>query len=197
MRRLDGGARMRRLREGDERTAQPPGGDGAPLGGTMTSRQELADGGPPKHAVARSAARCRKTPRWRAGGRRIFPKGRCATELLTRLLGAPSPRILRGTEWDDGVPGAAKNTGDFAWPARRSVAKAGCLTFESARRRGRATRSLIPPLKGEGGSARSAESGGATSRRMHTPPPAAFGGTLPRKRGRDKQALTPPARHPH
>jgi hypothetical protein len=31
---------------GDERTPQPPGGDGAPLGGTMTSRQELADGGP-------------------------------------------------------------------------------------------------------------------------------------------------------
>jgi hypothetical protein len=51
---------MRRPREGDERTPQPPGGDGretnappklpggdgAPLGGTMTSRQELADGGP-------------------------------------------------------------------------------------------------------------------------------------------------------
>jgi hypothetical protein len=33
---------------GRETNAPPklPGGDGAPLGGTMTSRQELADGGP-------------------------------------------------------------------------------------------------------------------------------------------------------
>jgi hypothetical protein len=34
---------------------------------------------------------------------------------LTRLLGAPSPRILRGTEMEYGVPGAAKNTGADAW----------------------------------------------------------------------------------
>jgi hypothetical protein len=46
MRRLDGGAG--RGARGRETNAPPklPGGDGAPLGGTMTSRQELADGGP-------------------------------------------------------------------------------------------------------------------------------------------------------
>src|SRR4029077_10204469 len=36
--------------------------------------------------------------------------------------GAPSPSPLRGTERDDGVPGAAKNTGDAARPC--------CLTIE-------------------------------------------------------------------
>ena len=34
-----------------------------------------------------------KTPQWRAERRRIFPKGRCAIDYLTRLLGAPSSRI--------------------------------------------------------------------------------------------------------
>ena len=94
MRRLDGGARMRRLREGDERTPQPPGGDGAPPGGTRTSCQELADGGPTR---ANAELGCqkrgplhRKTPRWRAERRRIFPKGRCALELPD----APSRRAI-------------------------------------------------------------------------------------------------------
>jgi hypothetical protein len=34
-----------------------PGGDGAPLGGTMTSRQELADGGPHGSPEARRHGR--------------------------------------------------------------------------------------------------------------------------------------------
>ena len=66
----------------------------------------------------------RKTPRWRAERRRIFPKGRCAIDYQTRLLGAPSPRILRGTEQDDGVPGAAKSTGDFAWLFEKRIGEA-------------------------------------------------------------------------
>jgi hypothetical protein len=56
----------------------------------------------------------RKTPRWRAERRRIFPKGRCAIDYLTRLLGAPSPRILRGQR-KTGLPRAAtKNRGGNA-----------------------------------------------------------------------------------
>ena len=42
------------------------------VGGTMTSRQELADGGPPKHAVARSAARRRQDAAWSAAGRSVL-----------------------------------------------------------------------------------------------------------------------------
>ena len=45
---------------------------------------------------------------------------------------------------------------------------------------------LIPPLKGEG-PARSA--GGGVTSQLKMPPPAACGGTLPRKRGRDKRIL--------
>jgi hypothetical protein len=110
---------MRRPRAGDERTPQPPGGDGAPPGGNRTSRQELADRGPTRanaELVAESAARC--IVRRRDGA----PKGAASSQkegaqsnYLTRLLGAPSPRISEGDERDNGVPGAAKNTGDFAW----------------------------------------------------------------------------------
>ena len=59
---------------GGEMNAPPKhsSGDGAPPGGTKTPREELADGGPLKHAVARSAARRRKTPRWRAERRPCF-----------------------------------------------------------------------------------------------------------------------------
>ena len=66
-----------------------------------------------------------KTPRWRAEGRRIFSKGRCATELPDASSRRAIPSLFCGgrlprtpcsrDEMDDGVPGAAKNTGDFAW----------------------------------------------------------------------------------
>src|ERR1700732_3823099 len=87
-----------------------PGGDGAPPGGTRTSRQELADRGPLKHAVAEKRG---PSPTRRRDG---APKGAACWQQHALLhtdapIGAPSPRILRGTEWDYGLPGAAKNTG--------------------------------------------------------------------------------------
>ena len=50
---------------GREMNAPPKhsSGDGAPPGGTKTPRREPADGGPLKHAVARSAARRRQRRR--------------------------------------------------------------------------------------------------------------------------------------
>jgi hypothetical protein len=102
----------------------------------MTSRQELADGGPhgspearrhggPKKVVLQSGRAPRKrlpearpvadkTPRWRAERRRIFPKGRCAIELPDAPSRRAIPSYLRGTEMEYGVPGAAKNTGGGA-----------------------------------------------------------------------------------
>ena len=73
-------------------------------------------------AIGRPAGGCQKrgpspfkTPRWRAERRRIFPKGGCAIDYLTRLLGAPFPRISRD-EGKTGLPRAAtKNRGDFSW----------------------------------------------------------------------------------
>jgi hypothetical protein len=56
-----------------------------------------------------------KTPRWRAERRRIFPKGRCATELPDAPSRRAIPSYFEGRKRDYGVPGAAKNTGNFAW----------------------------------------------------------------------------------
>src|ERR1700709_1804419 len=94
MRRLDGGAR--RGARGRETNAPPklPGGDGAPLGGTMTSRQELADGGPHGSPEARKHGH-RKGPWRRAVGR---PAGGCQKR-------GPSPTRRR-----DGAPKGAASS---------------------------------------------------------------------------------------
>ena len=141
---------MRRLREGDERTPQPPGGDGAPLGGTMTSRQELADGGPTRANAALGCQKRGPSPTRRRDG---APKGAALSARMVRieLHDALSRRaipshFLRGStpplplfardEMEYGSPGAAKNTGGEALAClAEALAKAGCLTFESARRR--------------------------------------------------------------
>jgi hypothetical protein len=118
---------MRRLRAGDERTPQPPGGDGAPPGGNRTSRQELADRGPTRanaELVAESAARC--IVRRRDGA----PKGAASSQKedaqsndLTRFLGAPSP-LLFEREGKTGLPRAAtKNRGDESCLARSGQAR--------------------------------------------------------------------------
>jgi hypothetical protein len=40
-------------------------------------------------------------------------------------LGAPSPQLFEGDERDDGVPGAAKNTGDDAWLFENCIGASG------------------------------------------------------------------------
>src|SRR5882757_6724674 len=71
---------------------------------SRTPRRRLPEARPV--AVQDAAMARRKAPRV-GNNTRYYP--------LTRLLGAPSPRICEGDERDYGVPGAAKNTGDFAW----------------------------------------------------------------------------------
>src|ERR1700704_6266059 len=95
------------------------------LDGTAARKGSCSESGrTPRRRLPKARPVAVMTPRWRAERRRIFPKGRCAIDYLTRLLGAPSPRFfagvdspdppVRGTKWDNGVPGAAKNTGDVA-----------------------------------------------------------------------------------
>jgi hypothetical protein len=124
---------------GGIRTPWLPGGAGAPLGGTMTSRQELADGGPhgssafggtasrkgPRQGtmdapamVARSAARRRKTlhgaPR---GAASLSPQGRAMLRQSVDFVGRHA--ALHPLGWGlkelTGAPGAlTNNTGDSA-----------------------------------------------------------------------------------
>ena len=140
---------------GGIRTPWLPGGAGAPLGGTMTSRQELADGGPhgssafggtasrkgPRQGtmdapamVARSAARRRKTlhgaPR---GAASLSPQGRAMLRQSVDLVGRHA--ALHPLGWGNkemtGAPGArTNNTGGGAMfaviPAKRAMrARAG------------------------------------------------------------------------
>src|ERR1700760_4024473 len=79
-----------------------------------------------------------KTPRWRAERRRVLATTRAYCP-LTRLLGAPSPRIRGGDKEDRPPRAVTKNRGEDACLARvRSKPAACCLGF------------LIPPLKGAG-----------------------------------------------
>src|SRR5476651_1655037 len=94
------------------------GGAGVPPGGTTTPREELVDGGPrglPEALRARPPKRGRRFPsrrqgeterqkarpgavttlRWRAERRHTFAR-RCDLRPNDALLGAPSPRFIRG-----------------------------------------------------------------------------------------------------
>jgi hypothetical protein len=106
-----------------------PSGAGAPLGGTMTSRQELADGGPhgssafggtasrkgPRQGtmdaparVARSAARCRQDA---AAARRealVLPAKEARHTLKRRVLRRAVPLALREGQGNEGAPGACQ-----------------------------------------------------------------------------------------
>ena len=79
----------------------------------MTSRQELADGGPPKHAVARSAASRRQNA---AMARRKAP--RVGNNTRYQLPDAPSRRAIPSYLRDEGKTGlpraATKNRGGEA-----------------------------------------------------------------------------------
>ena len=111
------------------------GGAGAPPAGTMTRREELATAGPlgppearrrgcPKgagpecrrwgDAVTGSAARRRSENA--AMARREAPhlREKVRLRLMDAPLGVLSPHFLRGEEMEDGLPGAAKNTGGGA-----------------------------------------------------------------------------------
>src|ERR1700741_1244881 len=91
---------------------------GLRLGGTKTPRQELADSGPRlRCVVAKSAARHRQNA---AMARRKAPvlattRAYCP---LTRLLGAPSPRIRGGDKEDRPPRAVTKNRGEDACLAR-------------------------------------------------------------------------------
>src|SRR5450759_800504 len=110
---------MRRLRAGDERTPQLPGGAGAPPGDITIPCEELADGRPrglpeacrglwpPQGSHAREPRQdetvgqkarpgAGKTPRWSAERRPRPPKEGAANGTTGAPLGAPSPRLLRG-----------------------------------------------------------------------------------------------------
>ena len=86
------------------------------LDGTAAQKGSRSESGrTPRRRLPKARPVADKTPRWRAERRRIFPKGGCAIDYLTRLLGAPFPRISRD-EGKTGLPRAAtKNRGDFAW----------------------------------------------------------------------------------
>jgi hypothetical protein len=124
-----------------------PGGDGAPLAGTRTCRQELADrrgwstfskAWPVRRtdtAVARREAPAR------------FERSVRSTERVSRLIGAPRPRLCPREIRRPAYPGPFKQYG------RRSVARpvasaarpgAGCLTRE--RRARRKTAQYLRPI---------------------------------------------------
>src|ERR1035441_1943560 len=120
---------MRRPRAGDERTPKLPGGAGVPPGGTTTPRARssltagrqacprlegaAAQKGPrPRAEGSRSGTQEARpgavmTLRWRAERRHTFAR-RGDLQPNDAPIGAPSPRFLRGTEREYGVPGAFK-----------------------------------------------------------------------------------------
>ena len=101
------------------------GGAGAPPAGTMTGREELADG------VGESPSQKRgpdaeKTSRWRARRRRTLAT-RCAREQRLRRV-ARHPLVFEGDKKDRPCPGLDKEQG-----RSRTLKKIGCLKIESVR----------------------------------------------------------------
>jgi len=137
---------MRRLEVGPDaapargrRTLLPlPGGAGAPPGGTTAPCEELADGGPLRPARGSDRAMTRKAsriPHRRQGA--TVPESAARRRSENAACGAPRgatcrkryvitcerraawraiPSIFRGGGREDGLPGAAKNTGGLARP---------------------------------------------------------------------------------
>jgi hypothetical protein len=95
-----------------------------------------------------------KTPRWSAERRPRSPKEDAARRRLVCRSALHPLGLCRGAKWkaprwgrDYGVPGAANNTGDFAWLFENWIIE----------RAERAANALLPsPLVGEGGSRGSA-----------------------------------------
>ncbi len=145
---------MRRPRGGDERSSPSraaPGPARRPLG---AAREELADGGPLRLARGSQGAATQKGSQLRAGGkakrnagkrgpasegerRDGAPRGatcrqrHCDLSAMAAPLGAPSPRFMRGSEGEYGLPGAAKEYGRWRLPIRHSGARAKRASPES------------------------------------------------------------------
>ena len=147
---------MRRRGAGATHSSSP-GDGGAPLAGTTTCRQELADRrGWSTFSEARPVSR--ETRRTWSAGRRVPPIARRNGVIARRPARMVSPAIHRGFRRPPRLPALRSPRGSAMrrrtracpgptsriraaerWLARRSFAEAGCLTIESERRSARAT----------------------------------------------------------
>ena len=104
---------MRRLRALGKRTPGHSGGAGVPPGGNTTPREELADGrGQAPGQEARPGAE--NTPPWSAERRPCPLKRGRGTKDYGSASRRSIPSIFEGQTREDGLPGAAKNTGGGA-----------------------------------------------------------------------------------
>ena len=186
-------------RASGQRNPKRPGDGGAPLPGIRTRRQELADRrGWSTFSKARPVLVAER--RWWSAGRRVPPIARRNGAIVRRPTGRVSPtahRRARTPSASAGAPLPSYGSAELDFGLRRTrrrskntgggaLALAGCLKSELRLRVSGAVVALIPPLQGEGGE-RQRAGWGLPSALTTTPPPAAFGGTLPRERGRDQK----------
>ena len=124
-----------------------PGGDGAPLAGTRTCRQELADRRGWSTFSKAWPVRRSDTAVARREAHVFFERGARLTERVSRLVGAPRPRHscrgkdspgppVRGPKGNAGSPGAAQTTRAITLvrPPKRVARRRGCLKIESMSR---------------------------------------------------------------